>query len=265
MKKMIATLSIEREFNDELLVIHYDVGNGDLHFHSGMEICIVETGKVEAFVNNSKSILKAGDIAISMPYDSHCYVSNEQSKYCVLVLPAEMSNKVTAILKSRNLSLPFIIDSENREKILELLAQIKKEKNNELTCFGFAYLILGWITNGTSAATPSGELNSELLSKLLLYIHDNYDKSLTLNSIATAFGYHPAYISAYFKSRLDMCISRYINIIRLKNAVLLMRQKKYTMTQIAFDCGFHSTRTFYRAFHKELGCSPSEYASKLNM
>jgi AraC-like DNA-binding protein len=57
---------------------------------------------------------------------------------------------------------------------------------------------------------------------------------------------------------------RYVNVVRLKNAVLLMRQKKQTVTQIAMDCGFSSTRTFYRAFRQEFGCSPKDYKEKLS-
>ena len=115
MKKMIATLSIERELNDDLLVIEYDEGNGDVHFHSGTEICIVEDGKIEAFINNAKRTLTSGDVAIALPYDSHCYVSCGKSKYCVLVLPADMSDKFTAILKSGKLPTPFIINSSNKK------------------------------------------------------------------------------------------------------------------------------------------------------
>lgn len=263
MNKTVATLSIERELNDKLLVIEYEEGNGDVHFHDAVEICIVEDGEIEAFVNNAKRTLASGDIAIALPYDSHSYVSCCKSKYCVLVLPPEMSDKFAAILKSGNSPTPFIIDSSNKSAILENLSKIKKKKENELLSLGYAYLILGLIANGTYAPIPSEDVGTELLSRLLLYIHDNHDKSLTLNSISTAFGYHPAYISSYFKSRLDMCISRYINIIRLKNAVLLMRQNGHNLTQIAYDCGFNSTRTFYRAFDKEFGCSPREYIKKM--
>lgn len=265
MNKMVATLSIERELNDKLLVIEYEEGNGDVHFHAGVEICIVEDGKIEAFVNNAKRTLTSGDISIALPYDSHSYVSCGKSKYCVLVLTAEMSDKFTAILKSGNSPIPFIVDSSNKSAILENLSEIKMEKENVLLSLGYAYLILGLIANGTYTPIPSEDVDAELLSRLLLYIHDNSDKSLTLNSISAAFGYHPAYISAYFKSRLDMCISRYINIIRLKNAVLLMKQNVYSITQIAYDCGFNSTRTFYRAFNKEFGCSPKEYIKEMKL
>lgn len=263
MKKMIATLSIERELNDDLLVIEYDEGNGDVHFHSGTEICIVEDGKIEAFINNAKRTLTSGDVAIALPYDSHCYVSCGKSKYCVLVLPADMSDKFTAILKSGKIPTPFIINSSNKKAMLKNLSLIRKE--NGLLRHGYAYLILGLIANGECATVSQENAGSELLSKLLLYIHENYNKIITLNSISAAFGYHPAYISAYFKSRLDMCISRYINIIRLKNAVLLMKQNVYSITQIAYDCGFNSARTFYRAFNREFGCSPKEYIKEMKI
>jgi AraC-like DNA-binding protein len=119
--------------------------------------------------------------------------------------------------------------------------------------------MLGFIKESLSSESFKDISDSELLSRLFLYIHKNYNKKLSLSSISKAFGYHPAYISTYFKTCVNISIIRYINIVRLKNAVLLMQQSKYIVTQIAMDCGFSSTRTFYRVFRQEFGCSPKEY------
>lgn len=260
MDKNLATLSIERELKDELRIIEYEVGNGDVHFHSQIEICIVENGSIDALVNNAKKILHKGDMAISLSYDSHRYISIGDARYCVLILPNDICEKFYDILQTNNLAAPFICNSPRRESILKYVAHAKEE-TNKLTLLGYAYLLLGIIKEEIPTAEAKDDSDSELLSRLLLYIHDNYHKDLTLSSISRAFGYHPVYISSYFKSHLDIGISRYINIIRLKHAILLMRQKKQTVTQIALECGFCSTRTFYRTFNKEFGCSPKEYMS----
>jgi len=262
MKELTATLSIERELDDEFRIIEYRVGNGEVHFHSQIEICIVEEGSIEALVNNSKTTLEKGDVAVSLSYDSHRYFSKGDVKYCVMLLPSNICEKFHAMLNNKSIATPFICHSIHRDLFLEYLTWIKKGEINELTRLGYLYLILGLIKEEILDVVNSYDTDSELLSALLLYIHKNYSKNLTLSSIAKAFGYHPGYISSYFKSHLDIGISRYINIIRLKNAVFLMHQNKYTVTQIALECGFCSTRTFYRAFHTEFGCSPKEYISK---
>ena len=264
MEKIFATLSLERELRDELQIIDYEVGNGDIHFHSQIEICIVEKGTVEALVNNSKKLLQRGDVAIALSYDSHRYVSNDNAGYCVLILPGDVCEKFYSIMQAQNLSSPFICGERCNTRIMECLSYIKKESTNKLLCLGYIYLMLGLIKDELSADIQKNNSNSELLSRLLIYIHKNYNKKLTLSSISKVFGYHPAYISSYFKAELNIGIMRYVNVVRLKNAVLLMRQKKQTVTQIAMDCGFSSTRTFYRAFRQEFGCSPKDYKEKLS-
>ena len=265
MKKTIATLSVERELKDELQIIEYEVGNGDIHFHSGIEICIVEEGKVEALVNNSKKNLEKGDVAIALSYDSHRYVSDNDARYCVIILPEDICDKFYTVMQTKKLSSQFICNSACNARILEYISHIKKDSANELLRLGYVYLILGFIKDWLSSESLKDNSDSELLSRLLLYIHKSYNKKLTLNSISKTFGYHPAYISAYFKSCVNISLIRYINVIRLKNAVLLMQQSKYTVTQIAMDCGFSSTRTFYRVFRQEFGCSPKEYKEKANV
>lgn len=257
MKEMMATLSLERELNDEFQWIEYEIGNGEVHFHSRIEICIVEEGSVEAFVNNAKRTLSKGDLSLALPYDSHCYVTKELSGYSVLLLPSELSEKFIMIL-NKSPSAHFLCGTAHNARVLDYLSHIKEGKS-ELTRLGYLHLLLGVIAEAELEAPAAEGIEAELLSELLLYIHKNYKKRLTLSSIASAFGYHPGYISAYFKDRLNVGISRYINVIRLKNAVLLMQKKKYTVTEVALECGFCSTRTFYRAFQREFGCSPKEY------
>ena len=264
MKQIIATLSLERELKDELQIIGYDVGNGDIHFHSQIEICIVEEGAVEALVNNSKKTLQKGDVSIALSYDSHRYVTYEKARYSVLILPEDMCEKFYSVMQTKNLSSPFVCGLDCNAKILEYLAHIKRENTNALWRLGYVYLMLGLIKEELSANGSKDGWDAELLSRLLLYIHKNYNKNLTLSSISKAFGYHPVYISSYFKSELNIGIMRYVNVVRLKNAVLLMQQKKQSVTQIAMDCGFSSARTFYRVFRQEFCCSPKEYKEKLS-
>jgi AraC-like DNA-binding protein len=50
----------------------------------------------------------------------------------------------------------------------------------------------------------------------------------------------------------------YINGLRCRHALELLREKNTTITDIALASGFDSTRTFYRAFQRCFGCTPNE-------
>jgi AraC-like DNA-binding protein len=48
-------------------------------------------------------------------------------------------------------------------------------------------------------------------------------------------------------------------MLRLREAVLLLKKGEYGVTKCALESGFGSTRSFYRAFHEEFGVTPKEY------
>ena len=97
-------------------------------------------------------------------------------------------------------------------------------------------------------------------SRILLYINEHYTNPLTLASIAAELGYNASYLSRCFKNFFHIGINRYITLMRLRKAVLLMQKKKNIAT-CAYESGFNSVRTFYRAFWDEFQCTPKEYLS----
>ena len=75
-------------------------------------------------------------------------------------------------------------------------------------------------------------------------------------------GRNASCISGLFKSSIGVGILRYVNLLRLKNAITLLHEKNRSTESAAEASGFRSVRTFYRAFREAFGCSPKEYLSR---
>ena len=104
--------------------------------------------------------------------------------------------------------------------------------------------------------------DNTLASKILFYANENYKNGISPSDIARHFGYSGSHISRYFKDKCGITLNKYLTIIKLKNAVVLMHEKQHSVTYCALESGFGSVRSFYRAFFNEFGCTPSEYLAQ---
>lgn len=145
--------------------------------------------------------------------------------------------------------------------MLFIQCYVDEIKNNDcsLTKTGYVHLILGLILKNLFFEEKQFFSDTDLAHKILLYIHNNFASTITLSSVASHFGYNSSYISQFFKTTFNIGIKRYINIVRLNNAISLLKENKYPITYCAFESGFNSLRTFYRAYNSEFKCTPQEY------
>ena len=95
---------------------------------------------------------------------------------------------------------------------------------------------------------------------ILDYIHTNYaDTSLTNESIAERFNYHPYYLSQMIRQQTGQPLHRYLISYRIKMA------KKYLITTddaigtIAWKSGFQSPAYFIKMFKEQVGMTPGAY------
>lgn len=102
--------------------------------------------------------------------------------------------------------------------------------------------------------------NDRLKADILNYIAENYgDSSLSAGKIAGELMLSEKYVFSFVKEQTGKSLGKYIEEIRLDKAEHLLIQTDEPNSAILKKCGFGSENTFYRAFSKKHGVTPSSW------
>ncbi|MDE6105008.1 MAG: helix-turn-helix domain-containing protein [Clostridia bacterium] len=92
------------------------------------------------------------------------------------------------------------------------------------------------------------------------YIKAHLSEDIKLTDLAKAATYSPWYARRLFISLLGITPSDYIRRLRLRQSALRLRDEKVNVSDVALDLGFGSVDGYTRAFAREFGCNPKQYA-----
>lgn len=91
------------------------------------------------------------------------------------------------------------------------------------------------------------------------FIDKNYEKPISLESVAKEVYLSPAYFSAVFKKEVGVNFSDYLAQVRIERAKRLLTNIKYSVAEVAAAVGYPDQRYFSRVFKKLTGVNPLEY------
>lgn len=98
---------------------------------------------------------------------------------------------------------------------------------------------------------------------ILDYIHQNYDKPISLTILADEMNMNPSYLSAFIKNNIGIRFVDYISQLRIQKAVKLLMDDNLTIQEIAERCGYDTVHSFIRNFKKKYNMPPNEYRLQL--
>ena len=103
--------------------------------------------------------------------------------------------------------------------------------------------------------------------KQIMENHKLYNNpNLKIKDVAKYLNIVPHKLSQLLNDNLDKSFKNYINEYRINEAKKLIQEKeKITLEAIGYECGFNSKSTFYSAFKKHTGKTPSQYKSQLKL
>lgn len=104
------------------------------------------------------------------------------------------------------------------------------------------------LTEDTNPATVCAE-----------YIHSNYGKEITLDSLCKLAGINRTSLNEKFKAQYNCTCMEYLLRYRLKISQELLSNTNMKIAEIAENCGFNYGTYFEKQFKKRLGITPAVY------
>jgi AraC-like DNA-binding protein len=126
--------------------------------------------------------------------------------------------------------------------------------------YDLALIFLREIPERDPAAGSGRKYNRRMLERVFSFIYESYsDPDITLDQAADVAALSKFYFTRYFKRQTGQTFHNYLSRVRVNQAEKYLAETDYPITDIAYQSGFSSLKTFNRIFKEYTGTSPSGY------
>ncbi len=252
----------------DLLIFREDGLDFLPHLHAQLELLYVEEGEIEITVNGCTHLMKRGGLCVLFPNSVHSYHTPSQERMnCIIVILnlALAGDFINTLLKFHPKD-PFI-NRENLHKdvpyAIDTLCEEYTHVGNQPVCTpickAYIQIIISRLLQQVELVTNTDVNYFDIIFDIINYINENYMQPISLNDMSRALGVGKYHLSRVFSDKINVSFSDYINGIRVSWARNMLLNTNKNITQIAYDCGFQSIRTFNRAFSKVYFISPRDF------
>lgn len=248
------------------------------HTHDYYEFYFFLEGDVSITIDNQAHPLKPGDVILIPPHVSHFVTIHDETipyRRFVFWISEAFCNELNALSEdytylmrhtqqSREYIFHYDVISFNalQSKVFQLIEELQCDRFGKASkvslCVHDLILHLNrTVYEATHLAAPSSE--QTLYLNLLQYIEGHLEEDLSLDRLAKKFFVSKYHIAHIFKDNIGLSVHQFI----MKKRLAMCRDAILSNTSISeayTQCGFKDYSSFYRAFKKEYGMSPKEFA-----
>ena len=95
------------------------------------------------------------------------------------------------------------------------------------------------------------------------YIKHHYSKyDLCAAVVAEQFQVSEKWVYELVRERTEMSFNEHLLSLRMRRAAYLLATTQNSVTEIADQCGYQASSTFFRVFKKYYGMSPGQYRTE---
>lgn len=235
------------------------------HWHEHIELHYVVSGKARFKLNQEEVEACQGDLVIANSNVLHAgYCDGTRMEEMAMIFEMEVLSKELA---EKNVIFSPLVKGD--EEINRIMMKIYEENENreigwQLACRGgllqlFAYLVRHNVEEMLSdSASMKRRKNLERFNTVERYIEEHYTEPISNAQLAQLIHLSEDRFNHLFKESMGMPPLQYINEIRLKKAMHLLKKREFTASEVADAVGFSDYNHFGRMFRRYFGCTPLE-------
>lgn len=262
-------------------------GHFPVHRHDFMELSLVLEGEGSESVNGMMHPMKPGTLTFLLPYQAHELFTPPGQKLvlynCMFGLNFLLGPANGSLLDIRDLLFrappeepPYVqLDGESfaayRALLKDMLDEfrsgrpwrqvmIKAQLAQALIRFD---RLRSLHKGGPDESVPAVKRKAgNNIWSIILHIHQNHAEDLSLGEIAARFYISESYLCELLKAYTGKTFVDLLHEIRIRHACAMLVSTSLPVSEIAYEVGYNSTKTFFRAFRGMKGVSPGQYRSR---
>ncbi len=162
------------------------------------------------------------------------------------------------------ITLEPAVSKHVEEVLCRIGHELTLQRDDSWPCRSRSFLIelmylLRKIYDNPSTPNETNIQSSELTDPIVMYIHLNYTKKITLNDLSKQFLTNKTTLNRNFKKATGYTVMDYLNRHRISMACTMLRNTDLSISEILYIIGFKDDAHFGRIFKKYTGFIPSAY------
>ncbi|ULL14962.1 AraC family transcriptional regulator [Paenibacillus sp. H1-7] len=236
----------------------------ELHMHDLLEVSILLENKVRYRLSDRDAAGEPGDIFIFRPFEAHWNLADSEDSPAVWIMLLFSPSVVRALPQGCSLLAPFytmewnpLIPSVSEEARLirqaacsALQEQQKMLPGWEMKQFLYMADILVQIFR-YFMLQQSHERQAESIEGIVRsieYLLGHFAEWIDMTQVIELSGMKKTWFYKQFHMLTGLTPNEFVNKLRLQYAIHLLKHSDKTVTDIAFECGFHSVSYFNKLF-----------------
>lgn len=241
-----------------------------LHSHTFCEIIFIVDGRGTITIGDESREVKKGDIVIYNPDVMHAEESSETEPLEIKFMALDRL-EITDLPRNHLLPPDYdcIYPTEQYAELFtaEFEKMVAEFERKDVFYFeiaqNLARTLMMYILRIINEQTDETSLfQNNNLNLAMEYIHQNYNKHITLENIADHCYLNKYYLSHLFTRSQGMSIGKYIKNLQLNDAMTRLRETTESVESIASSVGYNDTGHFCRTFKKATSLTPLQYRKK---
>lgn len=253
----------------EIIAYYYTIKSPNYKFkgekHNLYELTFVDRGTLDTSIDGVNYTLNSSDLIIYGKNQFHTQAVNNDLSCSYLTIMFDMKcddeslicNKIFHCRKELYKSIRTF--AKNISSTIPYSENLILSNFHEIIIRLFQYNYLD-IDDAKLPTESQQHFQDELLEGILTYINGMICSPITIEELCSKFAISRSSLQTLFKNNLNTSPKKYINDLKLSKSKELIKENKYTISEIAFMLGFNSIHYFSRAFTQHYEISPSEYA-----
>ena len=265
------------------------------HGHMFYEIVLVVKGPLTHHIQTknetSEQVLNAGDLFAIAPHEIHWYDYNpgaDVAFYNIYLSPVAFAEIQQRLHNNCGFNTPPMQNAfyrhahgfqalhvEGREfaQLETLCQEAALEYENvragtamilqALTCAILTLLCRHWIQTQAGSLDGGANSNALIIMRALEYIQTHYNEPINIDTLAKSLFVSSDHFRKNFKRITGMSPVKYINNLRIRHAMDLLKNPNLRISSIAAQTGFGDTNNFTRCFTRINHTTPSAFRKQV--